>query len=155
MTCSSGKEYDLSVSEGALYIILGKQLCESSDSKRCIYFRLHSVRSEYLRYINAVHDGSQHTYLVGLASVNVLACPAPPEIAAADHDAYLMSLLKKSPYLKCHSVADALVKTLPVLSCQRLTAQLKKYSFSHNPLVPFLFQEFVKEGARIIIGIAL
>ena len=50
---------------------------------------LHSHRTENFRYVNAVHDRRQHTYLVCLGPVDMLTGTSAPEIASSDDNSHL------------------------------------------------------------------
>ena len=99
MSGSACKERYFLFCETCICLIFGKQFCHSSTGKWGKDLSLHSYGTENLRYINAVHNRSQHTDLVSLGPVDLLAGTASPEVASSDHDTNFQSIVNEFFYL--------------------------------------------------------
>ena len=102
--------------------VLGKKLGKCTAFERREYRRLHPLRPAYLRYIDAVHYGRQHAYLIRLRPVYVLTGASSPEITASDNHAYLYVILRQLLYLKGHLSHSAFIKTGLLFSRKGFTA---------------------------------
>lgn len=109
-----------------------KKLCKTADFKRGQNIRQHALAAENFRYINAVHDRREHSDLVGLHAVDFRARASSPEIAAADDDAHLRSLVYKSLHLQRDAADRLLVKSGSLAARQRFSAEFQDNSAHDN-----------------------
>ena len=124
MSCAAGKEHYHILLKVLVRSVLGKELGKRSALEGSENVGHHALASEYLRNINAVHDCSQHTDLIGLYSVNGFAAPSSPEIAAADYDSNLGTCIYKLFNLQCYPSDSFLVKSGLLFSSKRFAAEL-------------------------------
>ena len=89
MSGTACKEDYLALLKIAVGLIFREKLRYRAAYKRGQDLGLHACVAEDLRNINAIHDGSQHTDLVSLGSVDVLTGASSPEIAASGYDSHL------------------------------------------------------------------
>jgi len=122
MAGSAGIEGYHAFGEALVYQILGKKLSKRSAGEGSENLGLHTYRTENLRYINAVHNRSQHTDLVSLGPVDLLAGTASPEVASSDHDTNFQSIVNEFFYLTGNSGNSGLVKSRLFITGQCLAA---------------------------------
>ena len=112
------KEQDLALCKAFLYWIFGIEACKCAAYERCKDLCAKSQISADIRYIDTVHDCSQHTDLICLIAVDSLAGTSSPEVSSSDHDTYLSSFFYNCADLLCNSDDCSLIKSFLFCSCQ-------------------------------------
>ena len=121
MACTTGKENYHIMCKILVCSVLREKLCHVAALKRSKNSCLHSDISENLRYINAVHNCSEHTNLVSLCAVDCLTCSASPEVSATDNNTYLCTFINNLFNLFCNLNDCSLIKAVVLITCKCLT----------------------------------
>ena len=92
-------------------LIFREKLRYRAAYKRGQELGLHACVAENLRNVNAVHDGSQHTDLVGLGTLDRVTGASSPEVASSDDDADLHACIDGNLHLSGNLFDCIFVKT--------------------------------------------